>query len=422
MDFDKDKKARAARYDGRAGKWRLLLLILAVIVAVAVLFTATACDKNGGNPYNDSTEEQGDAPSDEEPNGNGDDNGGDDTDTPDEPADSLKDFETIIFSSKQYVYDGQPHTLVAEGYPSGTIVSYSVDGNDGATFTDAGVYLVSARFVKSGYKPLTLTATLTITPLTLTAKFEDVTVVWDGQAHSVYAEIDAPSECVTYEGNGQTEVGEYTVRAHFELSKNYTPIADMTAKLTITERYYSVRFHHIDGQIEEFSVRRGDSFTAIPEPHQRPGFEVGWMDADLSNIQGDVDVYTKVLDTYTYTVQYVLNGGINEQHNVTPETPSMYTYTMDDEPLTLADPIYNGHEFLGWYDEDGDRVTVIPDEKGPRDMVLTAKWYPDPPAEQNIAANKQSPCLSFFPTAAHADILLALPLPRREVAYIPPAL
>ena len=73
-----------------------------------------------------------------------------------------------------------------------------------------------------------------------------------------------------------------------------------------------------------------------------------------------------------YGITYHLNGGTNHANN-----PASYYYTSD--AITLEDPSYAGHAFLGWYDNsnfEGDAVTTIP--AGSTGAIeLWANWIVD---------------------------------------------
>jgi len=66
--------------------------------------------------------------------------------------------------------------------------------------------------------------------------FEDLTVMYDGQPHSIYINGDLPQGVsVNYENNGQTKVGVYEVSAIFEVDDiNYNIPETMKAILTIS--------------------------------------------------------------------------------------------------------------------------------------------------------------------------------------------
>ena len=73
-------------------------------------------------------------------------------------------------------------------------------------------------------------------------KFDDKTVTYNGQAHSLAISGNLPNGVsVRYEGNGKTEAGEYTVTAKFSSNnENYNNIPDMTAKLKIEKANYDM--------------------------------------------------------------------------------------------------------------------------------------------------------------------------------------
>jgi uncharacterized repeat protein (TIGR02543 family) len=62
-----------------------------------------------------------------------------------------------------------------------------------------------------------------------------------------------------------------------------------------------------------------------------------------------------------YTITYV-DG---EQGN----NPSIYTVESD---ITLENPVKDGYEFLGWYNDEDEQITNVQDSVG--DLTLTAKW------------------------------------------------
>ena len=78
---------------------------------------------------------------------------------------------------------------------------------------------------------------------------------------------------------------------------------------------------------------------------------------------------TAVFTPVVYEITYELNGGDNNSDN--PET-----YTVENEPIPLADPTREGFDFLGWYDDEffkNDVVTEIA-QGSTGDLTLYAKW------------------------------------------------
>jgi len=75
-----------------------------------------------------------------------------------------------------------------------------------------------------------------------------------------------------------------------------------------------------------------------------------------------------VWDLATYTISYVLNGGVNTAGN--PES-----YTILDSEIVFAEPEREGYDFAGWYRDSGfgTAVTGIP-AGSTGDTVVYAKW------------------------------------------------
>ena len=84
---------------------------------------------------------------------------------------------------------------------------------------------------------------------------------------------------------------------------------------------------------------------------------------------GDKTFYAKWVPI-SYTITYELNGGTNAEGN--PES-----YTIEDLPIDLLDPVKTGYEFDGWYynsDFSGDQVSGIYTLGSDVDVTLYAKW------------------------------------------------
>ena len=152
------------------------------------------------------------------------------------------DMSGISIANKTVTYDGSVYSLAIEGtLPDGVTVSY--ENNDQ---TNADTYTVTANFVGSAnYEAIdSMSATLTINKATYDMSavvFEDSTVTYNGSAFSIIATNLPTGVTVTYEGNAQTVVGEYTITASFAGdATNYNAIANMTATLTINKATYDM--------------------------------------------------------------------------------------------------------------------------------------------------------------------------------------
>ncbi|MBE5731666.1 MAG: carbohydrate-binding domain-containing protein [Clostridiales bacterium] len=130
----------------------------------------------------------------------------------------------IRLDNKEFVYDGQKHSLQVEGAPEGATIIYTYNGEriDGAV--EIGSYDVMAVVSKKGYKTKNLFATLLIAQKDeiIGVSLKGDTIIYDGQKHSLQVEglPQGASVKYTYNGintDGVTEEGEYEVVATISL-------------------------------------------------------------------------------------------------------------------------------------------------------------------------------------------------------------
>ncbi len=133
----------------------------------------------------------------------------------------LMDIEGITFENKEYVYDGTQKEIVIEGeIPDGVSVEY-----ENHLATDAGEYIAVAILSGEGYETLRIEAKLTI----LKADIVNVVLssdsfICDGELKNLVIEGELPEGVtVSYQNNGQTEAGSYTVSAVLT-GKNYNTL------------------------------------------------------------------------------------------------------------------------------------------------------------------------------------------------------
>lgn len=153
-----------------------------------------------------------------------DDGGGGDDPT---PVVVKKDFENLVFDSKEFDYDGKAHSLSVLNVPEGASVKYQNNNK-----VDVGVYTVKATVSKEDYNTKVLTANLTIKGLdfvgvTLESKGFD----YDGKAHSLEVSGAPEGTNIQYTNNSKVDVGVYDVEA--VLTKSGYNRKTLTAKLTI---------------------------------------------------------------------------------------------------------------------------------------------------------------------------------------------
>ncbi|GBU24206.1 hypothetical protein R83H12_00834 [Fibrobacteria bacterium R8-3-H12] len=152
------------------------------------------------------------------------------------------DLAGVSFPSQSLTYDGTPQSIYISGtLPAGVTVTYT--GNGQTAINETG-YAVTANFTgdANNYEPIpSMTATMRINKQTYNLSgivFADKTAVYDGTAQSIFISGELPNGVtVSYEGNGQTAVGTYTVTANFAVANpatHNTP-APKTAELKIVE-------------------------------------------------------------------------------------------------------------------------------------------------------------------------------------------
>ena len=142
------------------------------------------------------------------------------------------------------VYNGELQGILLNSIPEGVTVEYSNN-----SFIDAGSYTASAIATKANdnYTVVGEIASVswTISKAAIDGSsitFEDATVTYEhGKQHNLEIKGDADVLAmldVTYEGNGKTLLGVYTVTATItvkeEYANNYTYSDELTATLTIT--------------------------------------------------------------------------------------------------------------------------------------------------------------------------------------------
>ena len=138
-----------------------------------------------------------------------------------------------------YTYDGTEKNVTVTGLPAGVTVGEYADNAK----TAAGTYTAKAilNYDAANYNaPELAELTWTINKAKYdmsNVKFANAGFTYDGKSHEIKISGTLPAGVtVTYVGNGKTEAGEYNVTAKFVGdADNYEPIADMTAKLTITK-------------------------------------------------------------------------------------------------------------------------------------------------------------------------------------------
>ena len=136
-----------------------------------------------------------------------------------------------------WTYGETPIPATADSLYGTPIIRYLVNGEWTTEVpTAAGTYRVMAEVTETTeYSAAYAYDMLTIAKAqyTVNIRFEDITVVYDGEVHSIVAENLPEGVTVNYDNNGQVDIGEYVVTASFVCNPNYEQIPAMTATLRI---------------------------------------------------------------------------------------------------------------------------------------------------------------------------------------------
>ena len=116
------------------------------------------------------------------------------------------------------------------------------------------------------------------------------------------------------------------------------------------------------------------------------------------DIKADIAHYCSAPLAETYTITYILDGGMNHAGN-----PQTYQSTSDT--IVLQDPAKQGYTFAGWYLDAGfiQRVTQI-DSGNCGNLILYAKWEPNGNTD-NSSLNLDN--LSAFFTTVDDEIVIS---------------
>ncbi|MBO4896663.1 MAG: hypothetical protein J5590_00005, partial [Clostridia bacterium] len=167
----------------------------------------------------------------------------------------LQNITGYTFSNSTVTYDGANHMInVAAGSnaTSGVTTTYTCNGASFSGAAQPGTYNVTATLKKSGYKDLTLSATLTINKATIKGyTFADSTVTYDGNSHMINVAAGSNATqgvTTTYKVNGASftgakDVGTYPVTATIKK----TGYNDLTLNATLTIEEIPAPYH--DGDV-----------------------------------------------------------------------------------------------------------------------------------------------------------------------------
>lgn len=200
-----------------------------------------------------------------------------------------------------------------------------------------------------------------------------------------FLEVDGTSELLTPVKGGYTFDGWYT--NIICTGEKITSIpADTLEDIKLYGKFvpntYSVTYE-VDGAVVDLglgSYTTSDTDVTLPAIPEKEGYYVlGWFTKDGELIEeskikaysfGDLELVARYAKN-VYKITYYLNGGTNDDNNVTE-----YLY---EEVPTLYDPSKSGYKFAGWYTDASFSGTPVEDltAYANQDVSLFAKWEPD---------------------------------------------
>ena len=162
---------------------------------------------------------------------------------------------------------------------------------------------------------------------------------------------------------------------------------DIPSDTAIGENSYPAWANEADGvTLYDYAIRlngyvpyNGNDFETVDE--KTIPFYINYNGtARYSAIYGQTQVLTANLVPKLYTVTLDINCEETEQDyvynldNVGEDENGYYIYhTWSFDTPVSAEPLRKGYKFMGWFDKDGNQVTVI-DASVCENMTLTAKW------------------------------------------------
>ncbi len=281
--------------------------------------------------------------------------------TEDTPAEA--EFQGIAFADGTFTYDGTEHAVTVQGdIPAGTDIKYENNAR-----TDAGTNTAKATLTKEGYKTLELTATLTVNKAQFPSSvvLEGKRVLHDGKEHSLAVEGELPAgTAVSYDGNGQSAAGTYTVTATLT-NPNYE-----TKVLTATLEIYTLAQAAQD--VLEGILDRPEPWQFLPEAFAPEAMAYGQMPVGGDDFTTDTDVSSIGKKAIGKQLNVLYDGlaaadtalsAADAVFTATEAVTAAYQKFLDENPdgtdMFEGSVTIGGAEFRLRIETEGERVTLL---------------------------------------------------------------
>ena len=282
----------------------------------------------------------------------------------DMPIGENQDFKGITFKSKTFTYDGLEHSLEVSGAPDFATVKYTNNNK-----INVGNYTVVATITAEGYNKKILNATLRIKNKSFEGiTFDDLTVDYDGQVHSLEVKGAPDVATITYTGNDQKEAGSYDVSATV-YAPNYETL-NLSAKLTIKgQKFTGITFSNstieYDGKFHSLEAKGVPAVATVTYSGN------GKKDVGTYTITAKISApgYETLTLTATLTIKGKQFTGITFNDKEIAYDGRSHSIFVEGAP-DFADVTYtgNGKSAKGTY-----TVTATIKAEGYETLVLTAK-------------------------------------------------
>ena len=272
------------------------------------------------------------------------------------------DMSRVHLNDYTKFYDGAEYTPAISSdsvLPHGVSVSYAVylGENRVASNAKAGVYSIVASFKgnSANYNAIeNMTATLTVNKRVIRindkVQFDDATVNFDRQVHSLAVQGDLPSNVtVSYENNDQIYAGDYEVIAKFSaVSENETvDVEKLSAYLIINTVRESVKINGHEVSADDLTYNK-DTYRMVLVGLDTQTYGVGAIDFyDMDAGEGEDRIEWGSSEnaliegkSYRYSIKfYYKDEGVERSVRL---STSSGTYTYHDIALEDTQVVYDG--------------------------------------------------------------------------------
>ena len=319
------------------------------------------------------------------------------------------DLTGITFDAKEFVYDGQTHSVGISGIlPEGVSEpTYTIDGVTTASAVNVGEYRVIATFANSNpnYETIPdMETTLKITPaefhvgeVELVFKNEDGSAingsqkVYDGLGVRVelnnfdrlsgrgtvsYTIFDQDGKPISL-SNKNTNIknaGVYTVKVEFTLAdhKNYKPIAPIERKFEVKKAKYDLSKVHFDHNVVAYDGKTHRLAVELPSDHMVKVEDITYeyyLNGKLVTSGKDASV----TNAGEYKVQAIFNLKDENYEVIEPMEATLRiektSYNMSQVRFDTVEVVYDGKEHRA--------LVVLPSDHviKAEDIQITYEYY-----------------------------------------------